>query len=83
MLGIYYLTKAKSGARGEGRAFGNADDVMLALEAGELETLSPIPASLHRRSCRISPPRATTRTCSAPRSRTSPTRFVNTTLSGA
>src|SRR5246127_1641773 len=42
VLGIYYLTKAKSGAKGEGRAFGNADDVMLALEAGELETLSPI-----------------------------------------
>src|ERR1700726_4497629 len=42
VLGIYYLTKAKSGARGEGRAFGNPDDVMLALEAGELETLSPI-----------------------------------------
>ena len=38
----YYLTKAKSGAKGEGRAFGNPDDVMLALEAGELETLSPI-----------------------------------------
>jgi DNA-directed RNA polymerase subunit beta' len=42
VLGIYYLTKAKSGAKGEGRAFGNSDDVMLALEAGELETLSPI-----------------------------------------
>src|SRR5262249_21861716 len=28
--------------QGEGRAFGNAEDVMLALEAGELETLSPI-----------------------------------------
>ena len=42
MLGCYYLTKAKSGAKGEGRAFGNPDDVMLALEAGELETLSPI-----------------------------------------
>src|SRR6184192_3194983 len=42
VLGIYYLTKAKNGAKGEGRAFGNADDVMLALEAGELETLSPI-----------------------------------------
>ena len=42
VLGIYYLTKAKSGAKGEGRAFGNPDDVMLALEAGELETLSPI-----------------------------------------
>jgi DNA-directed RNA polymerase subunit beta' len=42
VLGCYYLTKAKSGAKGEGRAFGDADDVMLALEAGELETLSPI-----------------------------------------
>src|SRR4029079_13993370 len=42
VLGCYYLTKAKSGAKGEGRAFGNADDVMLALEAAELETLSPI-----------------------------------------
>src|SRR5216117_172625 len=42
VLGCYYLTKAKNGAKGEGRAFGNPEDVMLALEAGELETLSPI-----------------------------------------
>src|SRR6266487_719671 len=42
VLGCYYLTKAKNGAKGEGRAFGNAEDVMIALEAGELETLSPI-----------------------------------------
>jgi DNA-directed RNA polymerase subunit beta' len=42
VLGCYYLTKAKSGAKGEGRAFANPDDVMLAVEAGELETLSPI-----------------------------------------
>jgi DNA-directed RNA polymerase subunit beta' len=42
VLGCYYLTKAKSGAKGEGRAFGNINDVLLALEAGELETLSPI-----------------------------------------
>src|SRR6187399_574441 len=42
VLGCYYLTKAKSGAKGEGRAFGNINDVVLALEAGELETLSPI-----------------------------------------
>ena len=42
VLGCYYLTKAKIGAKGEGRAFGNPDDVMLALEAQELETLSPI-----------------------------------------
>src|SRR6187399_1216673 len=42
VLGCYYLTKAKSGSKGEGRAFGNIEDVLLALEAGELETLSPI-----------------------------------------
>jgi DNA-directed RNA polymerase subunit beta' len=42
VLGCYYLTKSKPGAKGEGRAFGNAEDVVLALEAGELETLTPI-----------------------------------------
>jgi DNA-directed RNA polymerase subunit beta' len=42
VLGCYYLTKAKPGAKGEGRVFGNKDDVILALEAGELETLTPI-----------------------------------------
>ncbi|HXH25630.1 MAG TPA: hypothetical protein VNI78_10295, partial [Vicinamibacterales bacterium] len=42
VLGCYYLTKAKAGAKGEGRAFASADDVVLALEAGELETLTPI-----------------------------------------
>jgi len=42
VLGCYYLTKSKAGAKGEGRAFGTPDDVVLALEAGELETLTPI-----------------------------------------
>ena len=42
VLGCYYLTKAKVGSKGEGRAFGNDDDVQLALECGELETLAPI-----------------------------------------
>ena len=42
VLGIHYLTKAKGGAKGEGRVFGNSDDVMLAVEARELETLTPI-----------------------------------------
>ncbi len=42
VLGCYYMTKSKTGAKGEGRAFGSIDDVVLALEAGELETLSPI-----------------------------------------
>src|SRR4051812_27097499 len=42
VLGCYYLTKSRAGAKGEGRVFGNTDDVVLALEAGELETLTPI-----------------------------------------
>jgi DNA-directed RNA polymerase subunit beta' len=42
VLGCYYLTKSKVGAKGEGRAFAHPDDVMLALESGEVETLTPI-----------------------------------------
>ena len=42
VLGCYYLTKAKPGAKGEGRAFASIDDVVLALEAKEVETLTPI-----------------------------------------
>src|ERR1700732_3741593 len=42
VLGIYYLTKAKPGAKGEGRAFGSVEEVILALEAGEVELLTPI-----------------------------------------
>jgi len=42
VLGVYYLTKGKPGAKGEGRAFANIEEVLLALEAKEVETLSPI-----------------------------------------
>jgi DNA-directed RNA polymerase subunit beta' len=42
VLGIYYLTKARPGAKGEGRAFANIDEVLLALDMGEVETLTPI-----------------------------------------
>jgi len=42
VLGLYYLTKGKPGAKGEGRSFSNIDDVVIALEMGELETLTPI-----------------------------------------
>src|ERR1700716_2149346 len=42
VLGCYYLTKAKPGAKGEGRSFANIDEVLLAVEAGEVETLTPI-----------------------------------------
>ena len=42
VLGCYYLTKSKSGSKGEGRVFGDFNHVQLALECGELETLTPI-----------------------------------------
>ena len=42
VLGCYYLTKAKVDALGEGRAFATVDDVLLALDAGVVETLSSI-----------------------------------------
>src|ERR1700681_1827232 len=43
VLGLYYLTKSKPGAKGEGRAFANIDEVLMALDAGAVETLSPNP----------------------------------------
>ncbi|MGH9661714.1 MAG: DNA-directed RNA polymerase subunit beta', partial [Bryobacteraceae bacterium] len=42
VLGCYYLTKARPGTRGEGRTFASVDDVLIALEMGEVETLTPI-----------------------------------------
>ena len=42
VLGGYYLTLAKPGAKGEGRVFPDFDSVMLALDAGEVQTLSKI-----------------------------------------
>ena len=49
VLGLYYLTKAKPDAKGEGRAFANIEEVLMALEAGEVETLIADPPALHRR----------------------------------
>ncbi len=42
VLGCYYLTKEKTRTKGEGRAFACGDDVLIALEHGEVETLTPI-----------------------------------------
>ena len=42
VLGCYYLTKARPGTKGEGRTFASIDDVLIALEMGEVETLTPI-----------------------------------------
>jgi DNA-directed RNA polymerase subunit beta' len=42
VLGLYYLTKMRPNTKGAGRTFASIDDVLIALEMGELETLSPI-----------------------------------------
>ena len=42
VLGLYYLTKAKVNAKGEGRVFANIEEVFMALEAKQVETLTPI-----------------------------------------
>jgi DNA-directed RNA polymerase subunit beta' len=42
VLGCYYLTKARPGTKGEGRTFASVEDVLIALEMGEVETLTPI-----------------------------------------
>ncbi len=42
VLGIYYLTKERKGSRGEGRSFSSVEDMLLALDAKEIETLTRI-----------------------------------------
>ncbi|MEN6527007.1 MAG: DNA-directed RNA polymerase subunit beta' [Candidatus Polarisedimenticolia bacterium] len=42
VLGIYYLTKAKRGQKGEGRVFARPEDVLLAFEGGHVSSLTPI-----------------------------------------
>jgi DNA-directed RNA polymerase subunit beta' len=42
VLGIYYLTKSRPGTKGEGRTFASTEDVLIALEMSEVETLTPI-----------------------------------------
>ena len=42
VLGVYYLTRAKEGTRGEGRTFGAIEEILMALDAGQVETQTPI-----------------------------------------
>jgi DNA-directed RNA polymerase subunit beta' len=42
VLGCYYLTKDKAGAKGEGRVFASTNEVLLALDAKEVTTQTPI-----------------------------------------
>jgi DNA-directed RNA polymerase subunit beta' len=47
VLGIYYLTRDKTGARGEGRVFASLEEVLLALDAKEVTTQTPIKLRIH------------------------------------
>ena len=42
VLGLYYLTKARLGSKGEGKKFASVEDVLIAYEMGEVETQTPI-----------------------------------------
>jgi DNA-directed RNA polymerase subunit beta' len=42
VLGCYYLTRDKKGAKGEGRVFASLDEVLLALDAKDVTTQTPI-----------------------------------------
>jgi len=42
VLGVYYLTRPKPAAKGEGRTFGSIDEVLMAWDSGEVETQSAI-----------------------------------------
>ena len=42
VLGCYYLTQERPGARGDGRAFSSTNEVLIAYQSGEVETLSRI-----------------------------------------
>jgi DNA-directed RNA polymerase subunit beta' len=42
VLGCYYLTNARKGTKGEGKVFGSMREIYHALQAGEVELLTPI-----------------------------------------
>ena len=42
VLGCYYLTRDRKGAKGEGRVFSSSEEVLLALDAKEVTTQTPI-----------------------------------------
>jgi len=42
VLGIYYLTKATAGSKGEGTCFANTDEVRIAFDAGEVDLQAEI-----------------------------------------
>ncbi len=49
VLGIYYLTKKKKGARGEGKAFSGVEEVRMAYDAGIIEEHTSIKVRMNGR----------------------------------
>src|SRR5205085_11493179 len=49
VLGCYYLTKEKKGSKGEGKPFGSFDEVVIALQAQEVELLTVIRVRINDR----------------------------------
>ncbi|MDO8746590.1 MAG: DNA-directed RNA polymerase subunit beta', partial [Thermodesulfovibrionales bacterium] len=47
VLGIYYLTKEKTGAKGEGKVFSGAEDVRIAYDAGVLDEHARIKVKMY------------------------------------
>ena len=52
VLGLYYLTKAKKGAKGEGRVFANTEEILMALEARRSGDAYADPPALHGQGAR-------------------------------
>jgi DNA-directed RNA polymerase subunit beta' len=42
VLGCYYLTQERTGEKGDGRVFGSPEEVLLAYQCGEVETLTRV-----------------------------------------
>jgi len=47
VLGLYYLTKAKKGAKGEGRRFANTEEILMAPRSQGSRDAFAHPAALH------------------------------------
>ena len=71
VLGGYYLTLDKAGAKGEGRIFPDFDTVLLALEAGRGRDADPDQGALHGPLHQPRDAATTSRTSCTPRSRSS------------
>nr|MDP9488288.1 DNA-directed RNA polymerase subunit beta' [Actinomycetota bacterium] len=48
VLGLFFLTSAREGMRGEGRAFGSVPEAIMAYDAGELDLQAPVTLRLER-----------------------------------